>query len=252
MSLRNLSRFRNYLVGSIGDLKRKTICVLAQIFPEYHHAFSDIFGKTSKELLLQLNSPNDYEDVTSKQLEELLSEVTLKGYAAKKFKEASSLAKTSFGITFCVDSFSFQLKLLIKQINFIEKQVSDVEKQISVLLEKIKTPITTIPGIGNVIGATILGEVGDINRFSSGAKLVAYAGIDASVSQSGEYECTNNHMSKRGSHTYEKLYLERLLLHPILILYLKLIIRKNVWKANITTLLLVQSPESYAIPFMLF
>lgn len=88
---------------------------------------------------------------------------------------------------------------MIEQINFIEKQVSDVEKQISVLLEKIKTPITTIPGIGNVIGATILGEVGDINRFSSAAKLVAYAGIDASVSQSGEYECTNNHMSKRGS-----------------------------------------------------
>lgn len=108
LSLRNLSRFRNYLVGSISDLKRKTICVLDQIFPEYHHAFSDIFGKTSKELLLQLNSPNDYEDVTSKQLEELLSQVTLKGYAAKKLKEVSSLAKTSFGIPFCVDSFSFQ------------------------------------------------------------------------------------------------------------------------------------------------
>lgn len=199
MSLRNLSRFRNYLVGSIGDLKRKTICVLDQIFPEYHNAFSDIFGKTSKELLLQLNSPSDFENITSERLEELLSQVTLKGYAAKKFKDISSLAKTSFGITFCVDSFSFQLKLLIEQINFIEKQVSDVEKQISELLEKIKTPITTIPGIGDVTGATILGEIGDINRFSSGAKLVAFAGIDASVSQSGEYECVNNHMSKRGS-----------------------------------------------------
>lgn len=199
MSLRNLSRFRNYLVGSIGDLKRKTICVLDQIFPEYNHAFSNIFGKTSKELLLHLNAPSNYEDVTSEQLEELLSQVTLKGYAAKKFKDVSSLAKTSFGITFCVDSFSFQLKLLIEQINFIEKQVSDVESQMSELLEKIKTPITTIPGIGNVIGATILGEIGDINRFSNASKLVAYAGIDASVSQSGEYERTNNHMSKRGS-----------------------------------------------------
>lgn len=199
MSLRNLSRFRNYLVGSIGDLKRKTICVLDQIFPEYHYAFSDIFGKTSKELLLQLNSPSDYENVTSEQLKELLSQVTLKGFAAKKFKDASSLAQTSFGITFCVDSFSFQLKLLIEQINFIEKQVSDVEKQMSELLEKIKTPITTIPGIGDVTGATILGEIGDINRFRSGAKLVAFAGIDASVSQSGAYECINNHMSKRGS-----------------------------------------------------
>lgn len=198
-SLRNLSRFRNYLVASIGDLKRKTICVLDQIFPEYHCAFSDVFGKTSKELLLQLNSPSDYEEVSSSQLEELLSNVSLKGYATKKFNELSALAKTSFGITFCVDSFSFQLKLLVEQINFIEKQVADVEAQISKLLEKINTPITTIPGIGTIIGGTILGEIGDINRFSNGAKLVAYAGIDASVSQSGDYQRTNNHMSKRGS-----------------------------------------------------
>jgi transposase len=199
MSLRNLSRFRNYLVSSIGDLKRKTICVLDQIFPEYQSVFSDIFGKTSKEILLQLSSPSDYEDITSEQLNEVLENVTFKKFASQKIDSISNIAKTSFGIGFCVDSFSFQLKLLIEQINFIEKQVADVENQISELLDKIKSPITTIPGIGDVLGAVILGEIGDINRFSNGAKLVAYAGIDASVSQSGEYECANNHMSKRGS-----------------------------------------------------
>lgn len=67
------------------------------------------------------------------------------------------------------------------------------------LLEKINSPITTIPGVGDVTAATILGEIGDINRFSNASKLVAYAVIDASVSQSGEYESTNNRMSKRGS-----------------------------------------------------
>ena len=39
MSLRNLSRFRNYLVSSVGDLKRKVICVLDQTFPEYQLVF---------------------------------------------------------------------------------------------------------------------------------------------------------------------------------------------------------------------
>lgn len=199
MSLRNLSRFRNYLIGSISDLKRKTICVLDQIFPEYPQAFSDVFGKTSKELLLQFSSPSDYEDITSEQLEEVLSQAKFKGYTEKKVKEVSSLAKNSFGITFCIDSFSFQLKLLIQQINYIEQQVADVEKSMSDLLEKINMPITTIPGISHVLGATILGEIGDINRFSNGSKLVAYAGIDATVSQSGEYNSSNNHMSKRGS-----------------------------------------------------
>ena len=93
----------------------------------------------------------------------------------------------------------FQLQLLIKQISFIEGQVADVELKISTLLDKLNSPITTIHGIGKVIGATILGEVGDINRFSSPAKLVAYAGLDSKVEQSGTSENFSGKMTKRGS-----------------------------------------------------
>ena len=63
----------------------------------------------------------------------------------------------------------------------------------------MNTPITTVPGIGTVIAATILGEIGDISRFSNPSKLVAYAGIHVSVNQSGESSSTHNKMSKRGS-----------------------------------------------------
>ncbi|MDD4436583.1 MAG: IS110 family transposase [Tissierellia bacterium] len=199
MSLRNLSRFRNYLIGSIGDLKRKTICVLDQVFPEYQSVFSDVFGQTSKEILLNFSSPGDFENISSDQLQKALSEITMKKFAANKINQLSSMAKRSFGVTFCLDSFALQLKLLIEQINFIENQVKDIEQQISNLLDKINSTITTIPGIGKVTAATILGEIGDISRFSTPSKLVAYAGIDASVSQSGEYHSTNNKMSKRGS-----------------------------------------------------
>lgn len=199
MSLRNISRFRNYLIGSIGDLKRKTICVLDQVFPEYQSVFSDVFGQTSKEILLNFNSPGDFENISSDQLQKALSEITMKKFAANKINQLSSMAKRSFGVTFCLDSFALQLKLLIEQINFIENQVKDIEEQISNLLDKINSTITTIPGIGKVTAATILGEIGDISRFSTPSKLVAYAGIDASVSQSGEYHSTNNKMSKRGS-----------------------------------------------------
>lgn len=199
MSLRNLSRFRNYLISSIGDLKRKTICVLDQVFPEYQSAFSNIFGQTSKEILLHISTPGDFENISSEQLQKVLSEITFKKFAQNKINQVSHLAKKSFGITFSLDSFALQLKLLIEQINFIENQVKDIEEQIIVLLDKINSPITTIPGIGTVTAATILGEIGDISRFSTPSKLVAFAGIDASVSQSGEYHSTNNKMSKRGS-----------------------------------------------------
>lgn len=199
LSLRNLSRFRSYLISSIGDLKRKTIALLDQVFPEYASSFSNIFGKTSKEILSNFSTPSDFEDINSDDLNTFLESVTRKNYASKKIEELSKKASSSFGINFCLDSFSLQIKMLIEQISFIQNQVSDVENEIEVLLEKLNSPITTIPGIGSVNAATILGEIGDIKRFSNPSKLVAYAGLDASVSQSGEYESTYNHMSKRGS-----------------------------------------------------
>lgn len=51
-----------------------------------------------------------------------------------------------------------------------------------------------------MIGAsTILAEIGDIKRFKSSSALVAFAGIDPTVRQSGEFNSIHNHMSKRGS-----------------------------------------------------
>ena len=199
MSLRNLSRFRQYLVGSIGDLKRKAVCVLDQIFPEYASVFSDVFGQASKELLLNFQTADDFQNITAEQLKRALDGVSLKKFAQNKLGVISELAANSFGLKFCRDSFSLQLKLILEQIKFIEAQVSDIEVETKKLLESINSPITTIPGIGPVIGATILGEIGDIKRFSTPAKLVAYSGIDASVAQSGENASSNNKMSKRGS-----------------------------------------------------
>lgn len=84
-------------------------------------------------------------------------------------------------------------------MKFIGQQVADTEREIKAIMDSLNSPITTIPGIGPTPGAVILGEVGDIRRFESPAKLVALAGIDASVAQSGEFESSHNKMSKRGS-----------------------------------------------------
>lgn len=67
------------------------------------------------------------------------------------------------------------------------------------MLAEMPQFITSIPGVGPVTGATILAEIGDVNRFDSPEKLVAYAGIDAVVYQSGQFEAKETRMSKRGS-----------------------------------------------------
>ena len=57
----------------------------------------------------------------------------------------------------------------------------------------------TIPGIGSINGGMILGEIGDIHRFSKPRKLLAFAGLDPSVYQSGKFSAKHTGMSKRGS-----------------------------------------------------
>ncbi|MEY8337627.1 IS110 family transposase [Lachnospiraceae bacterium 62-35] len=169
-SLRSLTRFRTYLVESISDLKRKVVCVLDQVFPEYPSIFSDIFGKTSKEILLQFSSPIDFETVSSQTLAELLAQLSRQQVGATKAEQLKTAASRSFGVTFAKSSFTFQLRALIEQISFIEKQVKETET-----------------------------EIGDISKFGSPRKLVAFAGLDATVTQSGEFEAAHNVMSKRGS-----------------------------------------------------
>lgn len=198
-SLRNICRMRNYLVQSTGDLKRKIICVLDQVFPEYQTIFSNTLGTTSKQLLLDFSSPADFEELSVDVLTETLEKLSRKKIGQNTAEKLINSAKNSFGVTFSKESFTFQLKLLIEQVKFIESQIKDCEQKIKELMEKINSPITTIPGIGAVLGAIIISEFGDINRFDKPSKLVAFAGIDATVSQSGEFEGTHNVMSKRGS-----------------------------------------------------
>ena len=222
-SLRTLTRFRTYLVESISDLKRKVVCVLDQIFPEYQSIFSDIFGKTSKELLLQFSSPIDFETISSESLAELLAQLSRQKIGAAKAEQLKATASSSFGITFAKNSFTFQLKALIEQISFIENQVKETESEISNIMRKLDSPITTITGIGNVTGAAIISEIGDISKFDNPRKLVAFAGLDATVTQSGEFEASHNVMSKRGSPYLRKAIFQAALIasfhDPVLSVY---------------------------------
>jgi len=112
-SLRTLTRFRSYLIDSIADLKRKVICVLDQVFPEYESLFSNIFGTTSKQLLLEFTTPGDLEVLHVDDLAKILEEASRHKLGLQKAQELSKAAVRSFGVTFSLDAFSFQLRQLL-------------------------------------------------------------------------------------------------------------------------------------------
>ena len=199
MSLRQLSRYRLALVDECSDWKRKCIAILDQVFPEYSKLFSDTFGVTSKELLAKYPTPEDMLSVDTQTLTELLSKSSRGRFGALKAAEIKESAKNTFGISLARNAFAFQIKQIIAQIDFIEDQLDELEIEIATLLHQTNDVITSITGIGDILGAIIIGEIGDISRFESASQLVAYAGLDSSVKQSGDFIGTKTKISKRGS-----------------------------------------------------
>lgn len=198
-ALRNLTRYRFALVDECSDWKRKLVAILDQVFPEYSSLFSNIYGVASKELLSKYPLPEDMLSIPAEKLGNLLYECSKGRLGINKAEEIQSRARESFGIKFAKRSFSFQIKQIISQISFLEEQLKEIEIEISCLLEDICPVITTITGIGSVLGASIVSEIGNISRFERANQLVAYAGLDTRVKQSGDFSATNTKLSKRGS-----------------------------------------------------
>lgn len=199
VAMRQLSRYRLSLVDTCGDCKRRIIALLDQVFPEYADLFSDTFGVTSQEVLSKYPTPEDMLSVSTRKLTVLLEKASRGRFGKEKAEQLQMAAAGSFGVSFAKDAFAFQIRQLMEQLRFLESQIEELERHIADLLRQTGSYITTIPGIGETLGAIILSEIGDITRFSAPNKLVAFAGLDVRVTQSGEFTGTRQKISKRGS-----------------------------------------------------
>ena len=199
-AMRELCRQRFYIIDMASDLKRKAIALLDQVFPEYEKLFSDTFGASSMEILSQYTTPEEMLSVSSQQLAEVLEKASRGRLGAEKAAEIQDAARNSFGIVMASSSFSLIIRQYIEQIRSLESSVDIFDTEIARLLSGFDTQLTTITGIGPTLAAVILSEIGgDIRRFSSPAKLAAYAGVDPTVKQSGDFSGSRMKMSKRGS-----------------------------------------------------
>jgi len=212
LKLQTLSRTRFAFVDQVSSLKQRVVGVLDRIFPEYASCFSDVFVKTSRELLKNHSTPDEIAALDLNELTGFLESHSRGRIGQSRAEHIQELARGTFGIGLAVDAFALELQLILKQIEFIEDQISDLEAAIKLAMEELQSQhapgflegaqhhvLETIPGIDTTLAAAIIGEIGDIHRFSDARKLVAYAGIDATTRQSGEFTGSRNRMSKRGS-----------------------------------------------------
>ena len=199
LAMRQLCRYRDSVISSRTEIKLRIGTIMEQIFPEYEKQFSSLWVSTSMGILEKYFTPENIENAPIDELFEIIKDKSHNRLTKAKAISIKEAAADTFGIKIAQDTFSFQLKQLIDRMNFLDKQIEALDCQILEYYEKFDCYLHTIPGIGMIAAATILAEIGDINRFKSSSALVAFAGIDPTVRQSGEFSSTHNHMSKRGS-----------------------------------------------------
>jgi transposase len=201
LQLRELARFRYSLAAQIGDCKRKIVGILDRVFPEYEGLFSNVFIASSRRLLQEAVTAQEFADFDLSELSRLLHKVSRGRLGIDRAQALQQAAQQSVGVSFLSQAVHTEIGCLLQQFELLEAQCKELDAALEALMAQLPQygHLTSIPGLGLVTGAMILAEVGDVSRFSSLEKLVAYAGIDASVYQSGEYEGQHRHMSKRGS-----------------------------------------------------
>lgn len=199
LAMRQLCRYRDSVISSRTEIKLRIGTIMEQIFPEYEKQFSSLWVSTSMGILEKYLTPENIENAPIDELFEIIKDKSHNRLTRAKAISIKEAAADTFGIKIAQDAFSFQLKQLIDRMNFLDKQIEALDCQILEYYEKFDCYLHTIPGIGIIGAATILAEIGDISRFKNSSSLIAFAGIDPTVRQSGEFNSTHNHMSKRGS-----------------------------------------------------
>lgn len=199
LAMRQLCRYRDSVISSRTEIKLRIGTIMEQIFPEYEKQFSSLWVSTSMGILEKYLTPENIENAPIDELFEIIKDKSHNRLTRAKAISIKEAAADTFGIKIAQDAFSFQLKQLIDRMNFLDKQIEALDCQILEYYEKFDCYLHTIPGIGMIGAATILAEIGDISRFKNSSSLIAFAGIDPTVRQSGEFNSTHNHMSKRGS-----------------------------------------------------
>ncbi|HAN10224.1 MAG TPA: IS110 family transposase [Clostridiales bacterium] len=195
--LKSLTRHRHRLIGYRSKLKVSVTRLIDIIFPELPNYVWSIHQNSSYKLLLEFPTTEDLRNAHLTKLTNLLSSSSNGKYGKDKALILKNLAVSSIGSS--NRSLAFELRQTIRLIQSVQAEIDELDKQIKLVVDELDSPLMSIPGVSYTLASIIIAEIGDINRFDTPAKLLAFAGMEPSTYQSGNYNASKTPMVKRGS-----------------------------------------------------
>ncbi len=195
--LKSLTRYRFSLVQDCAKLKTSYARLCVILFPELEKLFPSLHMVSVYTLLSELPNAGAISNCHLTRLSNLLSGASKGRYGKKKAIEIRNAARDSIGS--CSAVKSLELQQTIQLIQMMERQIAQTEERINPIVDTFDSPILTIPGISYRMAAIIIAETENFTGFDSAEKVLAFAGLEPSVYQSGQLNSTHAKMVKRGS-----------------------------------------------------
>ena len=218
MELRLLGRqYRQYMKFRVENVL-SLANILDQTMPGIKTLLSDWNKYTGKDKLSDFAYEYWHFDNIKKKSEKQFLESYSKWAKKKGYRQNESKAKQIYALAKegipTLPSGTPSTKMLVQESVKIVREVDDTLTQILSRMNEIAKMLPEyqvvhdMGGVGDVLAARLIGEIGDVRRFNNAKSLIAYAGIDAPPYQSGKFTGTNRHISKRGSSTLRKVGFE--------------------------------------------
>ena len=196
--LRELNRARGRIVKKISECKIQVTRDLDVLCPGYSTVFNDVLCFSSINVMKLAFRKTRFLKASLSDLQSVFHPSMDQSQSLEKASVLHSLFESVVVRKSMLNTCLLELHMLLDEYKLLRCQQQRLEKRIEVLVTSVDTRLCTIPGIGLLTAGTILGELGNINRFASADKVVAFAGLDPSISQSGRSRKTGS-ISKRGS-----------------------------------------------------
>jgi Transposase and inactivated derivatives len=194
-SLKSLTRLRDRLVRQRSFYLVKMTNVLDHTFPEFKPFFHERLSKTAFYLLETYGSAEKMARMNAVSYEKLRS-LSRGKFSPQQFLRLKELAANTIGVNNSI--FDVELNSLLTLYKSLVKEIDTLEKEINTLIEQVHPHYMSVPGIGSISAAVIYSEYGDISNFSTPAQMLAFAGIEPGVNDSG-IESHGGRMVKHGS-----------------------------------------------------
>lgn len=197
--LKELCVQRNALIKQSSRLKIQLLTYLDRVFPELESVVdkNGIHSKAIRAILKECPTAAAIVSTRIDHLQKLARDASRNRYPEAKVRALKEAARTSVG--FPSEALGLKIRQTILMLEELKKQIDEINQAIISSPTVIDSPLHKIKGINSIEIAYIMSAIININRFDSPHKLIAYAGLDPVVRQSGTWQAKRTRMSKRGN-----------------------------------------------------